>query len=55
MRNAQLLVLESEHLDTKTGDFKKFKYAIDRRTGKTYLLQYINIKGKFSMSIFSIA
>ena len=46
LKGAQLVVLESEYLD-KSGDFAKFKHAIDRRTGKTYVLQYTNINGKF--------
>ena len=46
LKGAQLVVLESEHLD-KSGDFAKFKRALDRRTGKTYVLQYTNINGKF--------
>lgn len=36
------------------GGLSKFKQAVDRRTGKNYLLQYVNIGGMYFFYIYFI-
>eukprot|EP00092_Neocalanus_flemingeri_P035046 GFUD01038134.1.p1 GENE.GFUD01038134.1~~GFUD01038134.1.p1 ORF type:complete len:1100 (+),score=250.55 GFUD01038134.1:169-3468(+) len=45
LKNAHLLVLDTE-FSKADGGLTKFKQAVDARTGKSYILQYININGQ---------